>query len=114
MNSHRPPSTDPPGVKDRPRAKAKSRKPGGQPGHEGTTRPLIPSEDVDESFDVHPKCCGQCGRSGLEPTEARPWRHQTWEIPEIHPTVTEHRLHADLCPHCGAVTRAGLPEGQWH
>ena len=110
-NSHRPPSTDPPDAKGKPGAKRKGRKPGGQPGHEGRSRPLIPSEDVDESFDVHPPCCGKCGRSGLEPTGAKPWRHQTWEIPEIDPAVTEHRLHADLCPHCGAVTRAGLPHG---
>lgn len=110
-NSHRPPSTDPPDGKGKPKTKPKGRKPGGQPGHEGRTRPLIPSEDVDESFDVHPECCGTCGRSGLEPTDTKPWRHQTWEIPKIRPTVIEHRLHVDLCPCCGAMTRAGLPDG---
>ncbi|MBD3160918.1 MAG: IS66 family transposase, partial [Candidatus Eisenbacteria bacterium] len=110
-NSHRPPSTDPPDAKDKPKAKPKGRMPGGQPGHKGTTRKLVPSEDVDKSFDIHPDHCGKCGGSGLLPTDSKPWRHQTWEIPETHPTVTEHRLHADLCPHCGTVTRAGLPEG---
>ncbi len=25
--------------------------------------------------------------------------------------ISNNRLHADRCPHCGAVTRAGLPEG---
>jgi hypothetical protein len=48
-NSSKPPSSDGPGAKLRPRRpkKSKKRNPGGQPGHKGTNRDLIP---VDRSF----------------------------------------------------------------
>ncbi|MDQ7783641.1 MAG: DUF6444 domain-containing protein [Desulfomonilaceae bacterium] len=45
-NSSKPPSSDGPAAKPkaRPPMKSKKRKPGGQPGHEGTKRDLIPTE----------------------------------------------------------------------
>jgi len=46
-NSSKPPSSDGPAAKPRPRRpmKSKKRKPGGQSGHKGTNRNLIPVED---------------------------------------------------------------------
>ena len=46
-NSSKPPSADPPNVAARPKKKPSGRKPGGQPGHKGTTRSLLPPEEVD-------------------------------------------------------------------
>src|SRR6266702_6736977 len=45
-NSSRPPSSDPPYHERPPRPRSKRRR-GGQPGHPGSTRLLIPVEDVD-------------------------------------------------------------------
>ena len=45
-NSSRPPSSDPPSH-ERPSRPRSTRRRGGQPGHPGSTRLLIPVEDVD-------------------------------------------------------------------
>ncbi len=61
-NSSRPPSSDGPGVPPKASERAKSgRKRGAQKGHKGTTRKLVPIEQVKESFDVKPQECSLCG-----------------------------------------------------
>jgi len=46
--SSRPPSSDPPqATAKRPRREPSGRRPGGQPGHEGHTRGVVPVEAVD-------------------------------------------------------------------
>lgn len=66
-NSHMPPSTDPPGSrggsdKDKPAG----RKRGGQPGHGGSRRALLPPEQVDEVIDVFPSHCDGCANELAE------------------------------------------------
>ena len=110
-NSSKPPSSDPPGT-EKPKRKPSERKPGGQPGHEGKTRELLPPEEVDHFVPLRPDCCGRCGvrlPKGIE--DPTPLRHQVTEIPPVKPEVTEYQLHAAFCACCGAVTRAGLPDG---
>ena len=57
-NSSKPPSSDPPsspgpkGPEGRPQGE---RKPGGQPGHEGKSRPLVPPEDVAQVVECRPR-----------------------------------------------------------
>ena len=109
-NSSRPPSTDPPSVGKPPR-KPSGRKPGGQPGHPGSSRPLVPPERVDKTVDVFPERCGKCGKTLPPKACGDPVHHQVFEIPEIRPFVTDHLLHAVRCGHCDAVTRAELPAG---
>jgi transposase len=59
-NSSLPPSQDPPGTSPR-RGKGRSgRKPGGQPGHEGKGRPLLPAWAIDEVIEHWPERC-RCG-----------------------------------------------------
>jgi len=36
-------------------------------------------------------------------------RHQVWELPEIRPVVTEHRLIPGWCPHCRVWVKPELP-----
>jgi hypothetical protein len=36
-------------------------------------------------------------------------RHQVWELPEIQPIITEHRLVAGWCPHCRVWVKPELP-----
>ena len=112
-NSSKPPSTDPPHdkkpAKERPKS---SRKAGGQPGHKGKKRDLVPPDQVDQVRDCYAEHCDWCqaplptGES--TPTVGEAWRHQQVEI-EITKTVTECRLHATQC-RCGHVTRAPLPQ----
>ena len=108
-NSSNPPSSDGPAFLPNAKEKKKREK-GGQPGHKGATRKLVPIEDVDESYDVKPETCGKCGH-GLSGEDASPHRHQVAEIPPVVATVTEYRLHTLSCPSCGNDTRAKLPLG---
>lgn len=54
-NSSKPPSSDPPNVAARPKKKPSGRKRGGQPGHKGITRALIPLEKADNIIDLRPQ-----------------------------------------------------------
>jgi transposase len=59
-NSSQPPSADPPQTTIRPRRKPSGRRPGGQPGHEGQSRALVPVEEVDVVIPVKPIQCPRC------------------------------------------------------
>ena len=59
-NSSLPPSQDPPSAPPRPRTPASGRRPGGQPGHEGRNRRLLPLEQLDELVEHWPVRCGRC------------------------------------------------------
>ncbi len=111
-NSSLPPSQDPPSAPPRPRRSGSDRQRGGQPGHEGKNRPLLPLERVDEVIEHWPQRCRACAHvlGEEERVDATaPQRHQVSELPPIAVTVTEHRLHRLRCPACAAETRAELP-----
>ncbi len=108
-NSDKPPSSDPPHRPPRKKPGTGKRKPGGQPGHEGKTRPLLPPEEVDEIQDHKPSTCDDCGRK-LTGEDDSPLRHQVTDVPPVEPTVVEHRLHSLRCG-CGTTTQADLPPG---
>lgn len=108
-NSSRPPSSDSPSIPPRPAKPPTGRKPGGQPGHLGCTRELVPVEKVKRVVDVKPPQCGKCGRA-LKGNDPNPLRHQVTELPRLMAETEEWRLHELGCP-CGHTTRAELPEG---
>lgn len=110
-NSHKPPSSDPPGNRKERRAKDKrQRKRGARKGHKGTRRELLPPDEVDEFVDHYPDACENCWRA-LEPTpDPGATRYQFTEVPPIKPHTTEHRRHAVTCPHCRHKTRAPYDE----
>lgn len=114
-NSSRPPSSDPPRAPKRDTTREPSgRKPGGQEGHEGKSRPLKPLEGVAESFDEIPSCCEHCHAllpAGQREGDPAPQRHQVTDLVPVLVHTVEYRLHARRCPGCQHVTRAPLPEG---
>ena len=109
-NSSKPPSSDPPNVAARPKKKPSGRKRGGQPGHKGTTRPLLPPGKVDKIIELKPEKCGRCGRA-LAGRDPKPRRRQVIDVPPVKPVVTEYRRHTLPCGDCGARTTAPLPPG---
>jgi len=110
-NSSRPPSSDGPENPRLPRPRPSSkRQRGAQPGHPGTTRSLVPVEQVKAVRDLKPAVCRRCGHE-LAGADPAPQRHQVTEIPPVVAEVTEYRLHALPCPACGTATRATLPAG---
>jgi transposase len=114
-NSNKPPSSDAP--KDRaarPTGPPSGKRRGGQPGHKGSQRPLVPARDVHSITDCHPTHCRGCAR-GLPPQhDPEPVRHQVWDLPKVEPIVDEYRLHHATCEVCGETTCATLPEGVPH
>lgn len=114
-NSSKPPSSDGPATKPKMRRRKKSRhrKPGGQPGHKGTNRDLVPPEKVDLIQEVFPESCEMChkpfhpGSDGSR-VLGNYLRCQVIEIPDIKPDVSEYRLRCVQCD-CGNVTWANVP-----
>ncbi len=107
--SSKPPSSDPPSAPPRPPQRPEGRTTGGQPGHAGHGRALLPAAQVDRIVDARPMACGQCG-AALTGDDAQPARHQVAELPRVAPEVTEYRQHTLTCPCCGTRTTAPWPE----
>lgn len=103
-NSSKPPSSDGPSTTRQP-GKATGRKRGGQRGHEGHERVMLPPDTV---VDHRPIACRACA-APLAGDDAEPARVQVLELPEIKPNVTEHRGHSLRCRRCGAVTTEPIP-----
>lgn len=110
-NSSKPPSSDGPKV-NREKKRKSSRSPGGQKGHKGSSRALLPVEEMNDVQHLYPHECEQC-LAPLDPSSSRetssPQRYQHFEIPKIEPIKTEFCLHELECS-CGHCTRAKLPE----
>jgi transposase len=111
-NSSKPPSSDPPWNKP---ATAKPRSPlkrGGQPGHPGHYRNLLPQERVTKTVPYFPKKCVGCGAmlpQKPQPGAPEPAVHQVVELPQQPLEVTQYEAHACRCTKCGYLTRAEIP-----
>jgi len=111
-NSSMPPSSDKPWNKPKLRPRIPSgKKRGGQKGHKGHSRDLVPEDKLRNITDVYPEQCSNCGSHDLVPDGSEPVRRQVTDIPKVEPFTDETRLHACACRNCGAVTRAKLPSG---
>jgi transposase len=111
-NSSKLPSSDPPSAPKREAKPPTGRSPGGQPGHPGHTRELVPEDQVQALIPVRPPACQHCGHAfPAEARDAHPQRHQVVELPRVVAEVTEYQLHTLTCPHCGTQTPADLPPG---
>jgi transposase len=109
-NSSRPPSSDPPSAPPHPPRTPTGRKRGGQPGHPGHQRDLLPPGQVDEFIVHRPTACPHCQTAlphDLPATEVL--RQQVWEVPPLQPHITEHQFPTVTCPQCQASVRAPRP-----
>jgi len=114
-NSSKPPSSDQAQDKN-PKTESRdpqnTRKPGGQPGHQGSNRNLIPVKQVDHLIHYYPKKCEHCGKALPQNETAHvvgeALRWQVAEIEPIKPFITEHQGHTILCE-CGCPNTAPLP-----
>ena len=115
-NSSKPPSSDGPAAAPRkkPARKCGKRKPGGQPGHPGRHRQLVPLGHVDQVIPVLPADCRHCGQVLPQQIEQSTTpenihRYQVTELPPMRAHITEFQCHKVTCPHCNKSTRAELP-----
>jgi len=110
-NSHLPPSSDGPGAGSRGGAAGKTsrkfkRARGGQKGHRGNHRALLPPERVDLVIDLFPPVCLGCAHPLPRNPDAAACRYQQLELRDHRPHLTEWRRHEVGCERCGASTRA--------
>jgi transposase len=109
-NSSKPPSSDKHGPSRplRPSREGSKRKPGGQPGHKGSTLEMRADPDyiIDHGFDTH---CGTCGCSLRNVVANGFERRQVFDLPPLRLEVTEHRVPCGQCPHCLAPVRGAFP-----
>ena len=110
QNSSKPPSTDSPFTKPAPKSlrRKSGRKPGGQPGHPGSTLALV--DHPDETLRHEPGSCSGCGTDLARAAVAGMERRQVFDLPPMTVRVTEHRLIARRCA-CGTTTCAAAPDG---
>jgi len=89
------------------KAREKSkRKRGGQKGHRGSHRALLPPEQVNEIVALFPEVCEGCADPLPRVVDAAACRYQQLDIRNHRPHLTEWRRHEVRCSRCGAWTRA--------
>lgn len=118
-NSSKPPSSDknnfnkPP--KPKSQRKSSGKKPGGQPGHKGSTLEIVNNPDrvIEGKIEVGSQCeiCGEvlpvneCCRSAIEP-EVR----QVFELTVSRVETTEYRNQRIICSNCEHLNVAPFPD----
>ncbi len=109
-NSSRPPSSDSPFTKPAPKSlrRRSGRKPGGQPGHPGSTLALV--DDPNKRRRHEPGPCTGCGADLADAPEVGVERRQVFDLPPMRLQVTEHQLIARRCG-CGTTTCGTAPPG---
>lgn len=105
----KPPNEGRGGTPPPPRAPS-GRAAGGQLGHKGAKRDLIPPEKVTRVVECFPEACRGCGATLPETPDPAPQVHQVVDIPPIEPDVTEFRRHHVTCA-CGVTSCGSLPKG---
>jgi transposase len=109
----KPPSSD--GLAGKPRVRGRHQKSrrrrGGQPGHPGHWRPLVPADRVNATVEVVPDACARCqGALEARDTVGPPRRHQVTDLPPIEAHITEYQCQRRQCRHCGHITLAPVPD----
>lgn len=107
QNSSKPPSTDM--VRPAPKSlrKPSGRRPGGQPGHAGTT--LSPVAKPDHVIHHGVEACGGC-RCSLKDQTPEGWvKRQVFDLPPQRIEVSEHQAEIKICRNCGHHNQGEFP-----
>jgi transposase len=121
-NSSKPPSSDkgnlstPPKPKPKSQRKPSGKKPGGQPGHKGSTLELVenPDHTIDCKIEEGSRCsiCGEVlPEDNADHSHCEPEIRQVFELPAIRLEVAEYRAERVICPSCEGLNTAPFPEG---
>lgn len=120
-NSSKPPSSDqnnlakPPKPKPKSQRKRSGKKPGGQPGHKGSTLEMVNNPDhiIDCEIEAG-TCCKTCGtilpKGACCSSKCEPEVRQIFELPAIKLEVTEYRAERVICPACNTSNVASFPQ----
>src|SRR5829696_1814261 len=111
-NSSRPPSSDSPYGKPKPKRSGmrgrSGRRPGKQPGEPGVTRRQV--ADPNERIRVEPGCCAGCGDSFADAPVVGVQKRQVFEAsPPPPPRVIEYQVVARRCRGCGRLGYGQAP-----
>lgn len=109
-NSNKPPSSDSPADRaERGGKKTKGqRKRGGQPGHSGSKRKLVPPEQVSQFENLFPSQCENCWSALPQTPDPSAKLYQTIEVPKPKPHITQWAQHGVVCPCCNHKTWASI------
>jgi transposase len=114
-NSSLPPALDPPAVKaanairrTKSLRRPSGRRPGGQPGHRGSTRPR--TEQPDQVITHAPALCRGCGATLAGGYLVKCESRQVIELPPVKPWVVEHRALTKRCRSCDTLTKGRFPK----
>ncbi len=112
-NSNKPPSTDPPAARaERPDPGPTGKRRGGQPGHKGHRRELLPLSQVTAREDCFPPTCRACEAPLPKTRDEAPLVRQIIDVPEIRPAVTQYDCHhVQRTRTCGVTTCGSPPPG---
>jgi len=99
-NSHKPPSSDGFRKPIQNNREKSEKKPGGQPGHRGTTLPMVENPDKIIYHPVEGKC--ECGRDLSKQVLLKVHRRQVIDLPQKLTEVTEYRIEERQCK-CGCI-----------
>jgi transposase len=118
--SSKPPSSDGPGSGSRSAKPKSGRKVGAQPGHKGSFRATLASDQVDQQVVCQPEPrCTRCQGDVVVSSDGdKAIRHQVFDLPPITPQVTEYLRLRGVCSGCGcgrkhhAALPPGVPSGQ--
>lgn len=106
-NSHQPPSRDRPTPRTTSLRQASGRKPGGQPGHPGTT---LAWSATPETVVVHrATTCAACGAALDEAPVVGQRQRQVVDLPAPRLVTTAHVVAVQQCVVCGQVTAGTFP-----
>ena len=101
-----PSSQIPPYLKENTSKRGKKRKPGAQPGHNGSRRkkPVEPTREQNHTLERCPICGGVVG----EPAETR--KRIIEDIPVTEPEVVEHHIPRCYCKNCKKLVEPPVPD----
>ena len=107
-NSSKPPSQDP--FRSSKKKASTGKRKGGQIGHKGHQRSLIPLEEVSQVLELRPTSCPDCQGSLFNSEALSTEIRQVVELPEIPPEVTQYNISTCRCTSCGKHVRADIPK----